>query len=314
MPTGFAVVGAISASWGFMKGIVSYLKGIKGAKKEITDVLLRFENNFQLLSTLHQFFTEERLQHLDEDSLGHLTRVFSYLLPITQDAYAKVLKYDSISLGDKIKWATWGKDLKSSEKRVFQWIERLRTCFIWLPAQMKQQLLVAEGAPSALSQIRVVAVQQEMERKVARLRETETRQIKATNGNFKLPDEQARSIAMTSRTQIVEVNSVRRLVEYRRIPVSMAGDVAYQEETDSEAMKLVSLLSSVVPAEMFVLRTAFYFETFDRDGRPVPSIPFGIGYDLPDGFATPTQLSALWATKEGERPRHSLNERFELAR
>jgi hypothetical protein len=102
MPTGFAVLGAISASWGFAKDIVSTCKRYHDSKTEIPAILLRLENDTILLGCLDKFFTEDILQTLDDESVDHLQRVFSYLLPILQSTPTRLLKYKSSTV--------WGSD------------------------------------------------------------------------------------------------------------------------------------------------------------------------------------------------------------
>ncbi|KAJ9629318.1 hypothetical protein H2203_001691 [Taxawa tesnikishii (nom. ined.)] len=95
----------------------------------------------------------------------------------------------------------------------------------------------------------------------------------------------------------------------------MASNVDFQEETEEEAMKLATVLGSVVPDEMFLLRAACYVESCDpRTQEPIPAVPFGIAYDLPKGYCKPKQLTQLWEMVDGTKVKHPLNERFELAR
>src|SRR5579859_883714 len=121
MVTGFEVIGAISASYSFTKDIVAFFKAVYDSKTDIPTILLRFENDAKLLEHLTVFFDQKILDNLDEDSLSHLLRVFSHILPVAQSVCVKLQRYKRNKLWDRATWAIVGKDLQSSEQDIYDW-------------------------------------------------------------------------------------------------------------------------------------------------------------------------------------------------
>jgi hypothetical protein len=119
MPGGLAVLGAIAASYGLAKDIFLFCKRLHDAKSEIPAILLRFENDANLLGHLEGFFTEAVLESLDDESLDHLQRVFSYLLPILQSVRTRLSKYEHNTFWDRTRWAIVGNDLKLPEENIY---------------------------------------------------------------------------------------------------------------------------------------------------------------------------------------------------
>lgn len=83
MPTGFELLSALDASYHFVKDIVAFLKAFHDAKSNIPNIMLRFENDAKLLEFLTEFFDDYILRTLDDDTISHLQRVFSHILPIS---------------------------------------------------------------------------------------------------------------------------------------------------------------------------------------------------------------------------------------
>ena len=128
MPGGFVVLGAITASWGLFKDIVSFMKAVHNAKTAIPAILLRFENDSTLMAALATLFTEEVIDSLRDADVDHLQRVFDYLLPILQSISVRLRRYGRNNIWDKAKWAVVSKDLQSSEEDIYTWVQRLQNC------------------------------------------------------------------------------------------------------------------------------------------------------------------------------------------
>lgn len=316
MPTGFEVLGALSASYNFTKDIVAYFKAVHDAKTDIPNILLRFENDSKLLEHLTTFFSEAILESLDGDSLSHLQRVFSHILPIAQRVCVKLRRYERNKLWDRATWAIVGKDLQASEEDIYDWIMRLQTCLALFPKSAKTAMLSSMGTDSANAPlVETLTAQQRMEDLVAKFREIGSRQLKSLEPSLQLSTELSDTIKLSSPAQIQLVDSKEYIVEFKKLPASMANDPAIKEEMKGEMAKLVSVLSAVQPTDMFLLRTRFFFESSPRLGQP--AVPFGILYDLPAKYTHPNRLIDVLRDTDsnGNRIlRHSLDQRFELAR
>lgn len=316
MPTGFEVLGAISASYNFTKDIVAYFKAAHDAKTDIPNILLRFENDAKLLEHLTTFFSEAILESLDDDSLNHPQRVFSHILPVAQSVCVKLRRYERNKLWDRATWAIVGKDLQVSEGDIYDWIKRLQTCLALFPKSTKTAMLSSMGNDSVnFTLMETLTAQQRMENLVAKFREIGYRQSKSLELDLQLSLQLSETIKLSPPAQIQLVDNKEYLVEFKKLPGSMANDPNIKEEMKEEMAKLVSVLSAVQPLDMFLLRTRFFFETSSHLRQPM--VPFGILYDLPAKHAHPKRLIDVLRETDsnGNRIlRHSLDQRFELAR
>jgi hypothetical protein len=310
MPSGFAVLGAISASWGFAKDIVSICKRYHDSKTEIPAVLLRLENDTVLLGCLDKFFTEDVLQNLDDESVDHLQRVFSYLLPILQSTTTRLLKYKSNTTWDRTKWITVGDDLKSAESALYEWVDRLQKCLVLLPHPTKSQLLTYIGQSSSL--VGTAMAQQRMEERILEWQKLARSGTGDLGEDLLLQDGFGQDFEPWSGGRFSTIGSTKYLVEWKRLPASDSGVDRIRREAQQEIVKLVSVLSDIDAAKMFSLRAVKYFVS-----QVEPTVPFGIVYELPTRFDTPVQLSKLLGTTDDQGSRilqHSLDQRFQLGR
>lgn len=308
--TGFAVLGAISASWGFAKDIVTFCKRYHDAKTEIPEAFLQFENDTVLLGSLDKFFTEDALGTLDGESLDHLQRVFSYLLPILQSTHTRLLKYESDSKWDRMKWVAVGKDLKSAEHAMYEWVDRLQKFLVLLPNPTKGQLLNSVGESSPL--VRTAVAHQRMEERISNFQKLGYAPSEQLIGDLRLQGEIESKLQPASGGQLIVIESKKYLVEWKRLPANEANDEIIRQEAEQEIVKLVSVLSAINAAKMFSMRAIKYFVSSVEQ-----TVPFGIAYELPVRFETPENLSQLLEKTDDRGNRilkHSLDQRFELAR
>jgi hypothetical protein len=168
MPTGFAVLGALAASWGLFKDIVSFLKAAHGGKTAIPEIFLRFENDTVLVGSLESVLTADAVASLQDEDLEHLQHVFSYLLPKLQSISARLRRYGRDRVWDHIKWGVVANDLKSDEEDIFLWVQRLQTCLVLLPQTMRNQLIrdIQNSTPAGSSMITTMATQRSIELKL----------------------------------------------------------------------------------------------------------------------------------------------------
>lgn len=310
MVASFAVLGAISASWGFAKDIVSFCKLYHDAKTEIPAILLRFENDTTLLGCLNKFLTEDVLENLDDESVDHLQRVFSYLLPILQSTQTRLWKYKSSSKWNQAKWIAVGEDLKSAEHALYEWVDRLQKCLVLLPNPTKDQLLTYVGESSSL--VGTAMAHQKMEETILKFQKLGHPGSKVLVEKLRLQEGFGNHFKPWSGGQLIAMNSKTYLVEWKRLPASDASNKAMRDEAEEEIGKLVSVLSAIDAAKMFSMRATKYFVS-----QAEPTVPFGIVYELPARFDAPVQLSQLLSMTDdgGNRIlKHSLDQRFELAR
>ena len=275
MVTGFEVLGALSASYNFTKDIVAFFKAVYDAKTDIPTILLRFENDAKLLEHLTVFFDQNFLDSLDEDSLSHLLRIFSHILPVAQSASVKLQRYKRNRLWDRATWAIVGKDLQSSEEDIYDWIKRLQTCLALFPKSAKTAMLskIVTDSTSA-SLMETLTAQQRMEDLVAKFREIGYRQSKSLEPDLQLPLELSDPIKLSSRARIQSVGGKEYLVEFKKIPATMANDLTITEEMKEEIVKLVSVFSAVQPTEMYLLKTKFFFELSPHLRQPTVPLVF----------------------------------------
>jgi hypothetical protein len=310
MPGGLAVLGAIAASYGLAKDIFLFCKRLHDAKSEIPAILLRFENDANLLGHLEGFFTEAVLESLDDESLDHLQRVFSYLLPILQSVRTRLSKYEHNTFWDRTRWAIVGNDLKLPEENIYGWIDRLQKCLVLFPNPVKSQLLLSVGGSSAL--LGTAMAHQRMEQTITRFREIGRQQTSDLGADLRLSDTAFESLQPSSSGQVVMIRQRHYLVEWKRIPASDANDERIQGEAIEDIIKLVSVLSAVEPSKMFSMRAIKYFEY-----PAEPTVPFGIVYELPAQFDIPVRLGEILERTDdrgGRVLKHSLDQRFELVR
>lgn len=154
-----------------------------------------------------------------------------------------------------------------------------------------------------------------MEDQIAKFRGIGHRQTRFLEPSLQLSDELSDSIKLSSRAEIQSLDNRDYLVEFKKLPGSIANDPTIRDEAKAEVEKLVSIFSAVQPTEMYLLKTRFFFETSLRINQP--TVPFGILYDLPTKYDPPKRLiDKLRETDtNGNRIlKHSLDQRFELAR
>lgn len=316
MPTGFELLSALEASYHFAKDIVAFLKAFHDAKSNIPNIMLRFENDAKLLEFLTEFFDDSILRTLDDDTISHLQRVFSHILPISQAVCVKLRKYERNKLWDRATWAVVGKDLQSSEEDIFNWIKRLQTSFALFPKPARTAILSSMESHSAnASFLATLTAQQRMEDQIAKFRGIGYRQSKILEPSLQLSNELSESIKLSSQAEIQSLDNSSYLVEFKKLPGSIASDPTIRVEAKAEIEKLVSIFSAVQPTEMYLLETRFFFETSPRINQP--TVPFGILYNLPTKYDSPKRLiDKLRETDvNGNRIlKHSLDQRFELAR
>ncbi|MCJ1251358.1 hypothetical protein MMC30_008590 [Trapelia coarctata] len=314
MASGFAILGAISASYAFAKDIVSYLKGLSDAKGDIESIMLRFENDTTILEHLEAFFSEDVVRSLGSGDLDHLQRVFSYLLPTLSRVSSELQGYSKNRKRDRLKWSVLGAALEKAEEQIFKWMQRLQTCLVFFPNRIKSDLVadfsklsIEGGAITG-----VVVAQQRMQMNIERFRTIGYRQMKNQNEELKLAEEPIAQVDLRSTAQWRFSENTSTLVEYKRMPASMINNQLQKEELETDVIKLVSVLSVVRPTEMFLLRTKYFFET-----RIIPTAPFGVVYELPKPFVSPRRLIDVLLETDSRGNRilaHSLDQRFELAR
>ena len=310
MVSSFAVLGAISASWGFAKDIVSFCKRYHDARAEIPAVLLRFENDTTLLGCLNKFLTEDVLENLDAESVNHLQRVFSYLLPILQSTQTRLLKYKSSGKWDKTKWIAVGEDLNSAEHAIYEWVDRLQKCLVLFPNPTKGRLLTYVGESSSL--VGTAMAHQRMEETILKFQKLGDSESEELTEELRLQNGFGNDFEPWSGGQLTAMSSKTYLVEWKRLPASDASNERMRHEAEQEIVKLVSVLSAIDAAKMFSMRAIKYFVS-----QAEPTVPFGIVYELPARFNAPVQLSQLLNLIDDRGNRilkHSLDQRFELAR
>jgi hypothetical protein len=316
MVTGFEVLGAISSSYSFTKDIVAFFKGVHDAKTAIPNIMLRFEDDALLLEHLAACIDESILKNLDLESLSHLQRVISHILPIAQDVSVRLHRYKTNNIWDRAKWAVVGKDLKSSEEDIYDWIKRLQTCFVLFPTKAKTDIVSALG-PNSKNAILIEAVtaQQRMESRISKFREIGYQQTKDLDPDLQLSTELSSTIELSSQARISTISGRQLLVEFKKLAPALVHSESAKQEMEEEVVKLVSVLSVVRPTDMFLLRTKYFFATNPKLNQP--SVPFGILYEFPAKYSPPSRLIDLLrkTTPNGTRIlEHSLDQRFELVR
>lgn len=230
MPTGFAVLGALTASWGLFKDIVSFLKAAHGGKTAIPAILLRFENDTVLLASLEGVLTMEAVESLQDDDLEHLQHVFSYLLPKLQSVSVRLRRYGKHTIWDRTKWGVVGKDLESDEEDIFLWIQRLQTCLVLLPQTMRNKLIrdLQDSAVMASSMISTVATQQSIELRLAEFQRLGAHHLQnaAQDPQFRLEDLEVAALRPSSEVQITTMLGSLYVLEFKRLPAAVANDPA----------------------------------------------------------------------------------------
>jgi len=316
MVTGFAVLGALSSSYSFTKDIVAFFKRVHDAKTAIPNIMLRFENDALLLEHLAISIDETMLEHLDIESLSHLQRVISHILPITQDVSVRLNRYKTNNLWDRSKWAVVGKDLKSSEEDINDWIKRLQTCFVLFPKKAKNDIVSALGRNSNnATLIEAVTAQQRMESRITKFREIGYQQTKDLDPSLQLSTELSSTIELSSQARMSTISGRQLLVEFKKLAPASVHSKSATKEMEEEVVKLVSVLSAVRPTDMFLLRTKYFFTTNPKLKQP--SVPFGILYEFPAKYSPPSRLIDIlrMTGPNGTRIlKHSLDQRFELVR
>lgn len=315
MLTGFAVLGALTASWGLFKDIVSFLKAAHGGKTAIPAILLRFENDTVLLASLEGILTKEAVESLRDEDLEHLQHVFSYLLPKLQSVSVRLRRYGQNKIWDRTKWGVVGRDLESDEQDIFLWVQRLQTCLILLPQTMRKKFIrdLQDSTPVASSMIATMATQQSIEMKLAEFHRRGSKDARAAQDpQFRLTGVDIAALRPSSEVQVMAIHGSLYILEFKRLPAAVANDPAQVGELEEEVVKLVSVFTEARPFDTFLLRPTKFFHS-----DIVSTAPYGILYALPDRCSPPTTLTdTLEETKaDGSRIlEHSLDQRFELAR
>lgn len=316
MVTGFQVLGAISSAYTFTKDIVAFLKGVHDAKTAIPSIMLRFEDDALLLEHLATFFDESVLESLDVDSLNHLQRIFSHILPLAQDVSTRLHKYEGNNFWDRTKWAIVGGDLQLYEDQIYDWIKRLQICLVLFPTNAKTAMVSSLSAKSKTAVlIEAVTAQQRMESRISKFREIGYQQTKLLEPDLQLSTELSATIELSSQARMKTISGKQFLVEFKKLPAVSASDPSAKEEMEKEMVKLVSVLSAVRPTDMCLLKTKHFFATNPKLNQA--SAPFGILYEFPAKYSSPSRLIDLLreTTPNGTRIlKHSLDQRFELAR
>jgi hypothetical protein len=314
MPSGFVVLGAISASWGLFKDIVSFLRHVYDGRSEIPAVLLRFENDCCLMAALEAFFTETVLRSLRDDDLDHLQRVFSYLLPKLQNVAVRLRRIGGAKIWDQAKWVAVGKSLKTAEADIYEWVQRLQYPLMLLPAPTKRSLLeTVEGSSDQASKmISMVGTQFKIEARVADFHRAGKEVNAADVTKFKLVKGPVLSMVPAKGPQIISRDGTEQVVEFKRITSSAANDPRVIDEVEKEVTKLTSLFSQVADDRAFLLRPMNFFRS-----ELIPTAPFGILYQVPSTHEFPVTLAEIISKTKPDGSRileHSLDQRFELAR
>jgi Protein tyrosine and serine/threonine kinase len=316
MPTGFAVLGAMTASWGLFKDIVTFLKTAHGGKTAILGILLRFENDTVLLASLEGALTVEAVGSLQHDDLEHLQHVFSYLLPRLQSVSARLRRYGKNTIWDKTKWGVVAKDLESDEEDIFLWVQRLQACLVLLPQTMRKKLMgeLQNSTSIASPLITTMATQQSIELKLAEFQRLGAgqRQNAAQDPQFRVADAGIVRLAPSTEVQVTTMLGSLYVLEFKRLPAAVANDPDHVTELQEEVVKLVTVFTEARPFDTFLLRPIKFFHS-----DIVPTAPYGIHYALPEHCTPPRTLTEALEEKNADGSRvleHSLDQRFELAR
>ena len=285
----FSILAAVETCLNLATTLVGIASDFKDFGEDSKDLYTRFQYDDLLLRRFLDFFRKSEAK-LAEDINHYVRGVSIQLLKQLEDTTPKVLKYRERNIARRAAWPFVKSSLNAAEEKLSTWVNRLNICFIKLPFDLQQELVMTFTSQTYQESHRPISG---LIANIAMKRAKSQGDAVAKLQDLHVPkkDEPGKSWVQDNKTHIWIDNVL--------VPPRYVRNAVENEKIEFEVAKLVKVLQDAGPTQTHIPKAGFYFAV----GAP-PTGPeaYGIVYELPAYVIARPTLKEL--IKQSPEPRH----------